>query len=212
MNPAVVAGAAGAGFLLGLFFERWVAVLLADGKPHRPVLLAGVNAALFALAASAAGSGARSLSGMLLFGLLLVASVTDLRQRIIPNPVVLAGLVAALTVEALARPIAPVQSLLGAVVAGGFLWILEAASGGGVGRGDVKLAAVMGLVLGPGPAVVALLLAFALGATGSALLLAVRRVGMLARIPFGPFLMAGGVVAFLAGAPLIHWYLAIIRA
>lgn len=212
MNLPLVAGAGGLGFGLGLVLDRWVDVLLVDGAPRHPVTLAGLNATLFALVASVTGPGARGVSGMLLSSLLLVAATTDLRQRIIPNPVVLAGLVAALTVEGLAQPIAPLASLLGAVVAGGFLWLLEAASRGGVGRGDVKLAAVMGLVLGPGPAVVALFLAFALGATGSALWLVARRMGALARIPFGPFLLAGGIVAFLAGSPLIHWYLGLVRA
>jgi leader peptidase (prepilin peptidase)/N-methyltransferase len=78
---------------------------------------------------------------------------------------------------------------------------------GGMGMGDVKLGAVMGLYLGRAVAA-ALLVGFAAGAlVGIALLV---RYGASARkraVPFGPFLALGGVVGLLVGDELVDWYL-----
>jgi len=77
----------------------------------------------------------------------------------------------------------------------------------GMGLGDVKLAATMGLFLGRdvGPAILVALLAGSLAG-----LAMIARDGAAARkraIPFGPFLALGGVVGLLAGGQLIDWYL-----
>jgi leader peptidase (prepilin peptidase)/N-methyltransferase len=95
-----------------------------------------------------------------------------------------------------------------AVAAGGLLFAAALAYPRGMGLGDVKLAAVMGLFLGRNvaPAILVALLA------GSAVGLAmIARHGAAARkqaIPFGPFLALGGITGLLAGDQLIDWYLA----
>ena len=74
--------------------------------------------------------------------------------------------------------------------------------------GDVKLAGVLGLFLGRSVAV-AILVAVLLGTVVGAAVIArlgVKR-GRGTAIPFGPFLALGGIVALLAGAPILHWYL-----
>jgi leader peptidase (prepilin peptidase)/N-methyltransferase len=76
-----------------------------------------------------------------------------------------------------------------------------------MGLGDVKLAAVMGLFLGRNvaPALIVALLAGSI--VGMAM---IARHGAQARkqaIPFGPYLALGGVVALLAGDPIVEWYL-----
>jgi leader peptidase (prepilin peptidase)/N-methyltransferase len=77
-----------------------------------------------------------------------------------------------------------------------------------MGMGDVKLAAVLGLFLG-GSVAVALFGALLLGTLVGGVIMA--RVGAAAgrktAVPFGPFLALGGVVAVLAGDPLISAYL-----
>ena len=88
-----------------------------------------------------------------------------------------------------------------------FLLVAALAYSGGMGMGDVKLGAVMGLYLGRAVAP-ALLVAFAVGAVvGVGLML---RHGAAARkqaVPFGPFLAIGGVVGLLAGDEILDWYL-----
>jgi leader peptidase (prepilin peptidase)/N-methyltransferase len=78
----------------------------------------------------------------------------------------------------------------------------------GMGMGDVKLAAVLGLFLGRTVAV-ALLAGVLAGTLAGAAVMA--RVGMekgrKTAVPFGPFLAFGGVLALFIGEPLMHWYL-----
>ena len=77
----------------------------------------------------------------------------------------------------------------------------------GMGLGDVKLAAVMGLFLGRSvaPAIFVALLAGSL--VGLALIARHGAAGRKMAIPFGPFLALGGVVGMLAGPGLIDLYL-----
>ena len=77
---------------------------------------------------------------------------------------------------------------------------------GGMGLGDVKLAALIGLVVGFPLVLLALFLSFVLGgAVGAAALLA-RRAGMKDALPFAPFLAAGAMVALLYGEEILRWY------
>jgi leader peptidase (prepilin peptidase) / N-methyltransferase len=78
----------------------------------------------------------------------------------------------------------------------------------GMGVGDIKLAAVLGLFLGRavGPAVFIALIS---GTLVGALIMARKGVveGRKTAVPFGPFLAFGGVVAFFAGDAMVDWYL-----
>jgi leader peptidase (prepilin peptidase)/N-methyltransferase len=100
------------------------------------------------------------------------------------------------------------EQLVAAAAAGGFLLVFALAYPRGMGMGDVKLAAVMGLYLGRSVAV-ALLVAVLLGTIVGVLMMARQGVkkGRKTAVPFGPFLAAGGVVALLAGPSIVHWYL-----
>jgi leader peptidase (prepilin peptidase)/N-methyltransferase len=93
-----------------------------------------------------------------------------------------------------------------ALGAGGALFLAALAYPGGMGMGDVKLAAAMGLFLGV-EVIPALLVALLAGsAVGIAMIV---REGAAARkkaIPFGPFLALGGVTGLLAGQALIDLY------
>ncbi len=104
-----------------------------------------------------------------------------------------------------------VEWVLGAVGAAGFLFLAALAYPGGMGMGDVKLALLIGALLGR-TTPVGILLALLLALGPSALLLA--RHGARARrlaIPFAPFLAAGAVVALFAGHPILHAYLGVMK-
>jgi leader peptidase (prepilin peptidase)/N-methyltransferase len=77
-----------------------------------------------------------------------------------------------------------------------------------MGIGDVKLAGLLGLFLGASVSVALLVAVLAGTLVGAAVMarVGVQR-GRKTAIPFGPFLALGGIVALLAGAPLVHWYL-----
>jgi leader peptidase (prepilin peptidase) / N-methyltransferase len=162
----------------------------------------GLLCALVALAADDVWLG-------LAFVLLLVpVTLIDLDHRIIPNRLMLIGAVVSPAILALTAPADLPEHLIAAAAAGGFLLIAAIAYPRGMGMGDVKLAAVMGLFLGRsvGPAMFVALIA---GTLVGALVIARKgaREGRKTAVPFGPFLAFGGLVGLLAGDAIVDWYL-----
>src|SRR5204863_7730526 len=145
--------------------------------------------------------------GLALCALLVVVTVTDLERRVIPNAVLLAGAIAAVAIAAATDPSSLAERGVSALAAGGFLLCVALAYPRGMGMGDVKLVAVMGLYLGRSVAP-AVLIGFAGGAIVGLVMIARR--GATARkqaIPVGPFLALGGVVALWSGDAIVDWYL-----
>lgn len=152
-----------------------------------------------------------------LTGALLTASLVDLKERIIPNEVVLATLALSLLLQLIAPNGTWPQALIGLGFGFGVLLLLALLYKGGMGFGDVKLMAAIGFVLtwksdvafGYYPTAVQLLISFILGGVISMGLIVTRKVGRKDAIPFGPFLAVGAIITMLWGAPLMHWYLGV---
>ncbi len=145
--------------------------------------------------------------GLALVTMLLTVTVTDLEHRIIPNKVVLPGAVVGAAIVAAIDPSDLAESAIAAAAAGGFLLLVVLVYPRGMGMGDVKLAAAMGIYLGRAVAP-ALLAGFAAGAIVGVAIMARR--GAAARkqaVPFGPFLALGGLVGLFAGDQIVDWYL-----
>ena len=145
--------------------------------------------------------------GLALCTLLVTITVTDLERRVIPNAVLLVGAATAVAIAAATDPGSLLERLAAAAAAGGFLFCAALAYPRGMGMGDVKLVAVMGLYLGRdvGPA---LLVGFGVGALVGLVMIA--RGGAAARkqaVPFGPFLALGGIVGLWYGDAIVDWYL-----
>jgi leader peptidase (prepilin peptidase)/N-methyltransferase len=145
--------------------------------------------------------------GLVFVAMLVAVTLTDLDERIIPNRVLAAGAIIGALLIVATDPSSLPERAISAAAAGGVLFVAALAYPKGMGLGDVKLAAAMGLFLGRNVAaalIIALLAGSAVGLT------IVAREGAAARkraIPFGPFLALGGVVALLAGDPMVEWYL-----
>jgi leader peptidase (prepilin peptidase)/N-methyltransferase len=145
--------------------------------------------------------------GLGLCALLVVVTLTDIERRLIPNAVLLVGAVVAVALAAVTDVASLPERFAAAAAAGGFLFCIALAHPRGMGMGDVKLAAVMGLFLGRSVAP-ALLVAFGAGALVGLAMMA--RKGTVARkqaVPFGPFLALGGIVALWWGDAIVDWYL-----
>jgi leader peptidase (prepilin peptidase) / N-methyltransferase len=145
--------------------------------------------------------------GLVLVTTLMAVTLTDLERRVIPNRILIVAAVLGAGIAAATDPGSLPERAIAAAAAGGLLFGAALAYPRGMGLGDVKLAAVMGLFLGRnvGPALLVALLAGSL--VGLAM---IAREGAAARkkaIPFGPFLALGGVVGLLAGDQLVNWYL-----
>jgi leader peptidase (prepilin peptidase)/N-methyltransferase len=140
------------------------------------------------------------------FCLALVAvSVTDLEHRLIPNRIVLPAAGLALVAQTALHP-SP-EWAIAAFGASTFLLAAALAYPAGMGMGDVKLALLLGAVLGR-TVPVALLLGM-IAALAPAIVLLVRH-GAEARkmgVPLGPFLAFGALVALFAGHPILQAYL-----
>jgi leader peptidase (prepilin peptidase) / N-methyltransferase len=145
--------------------------------------------------------------GLVFVTVLTAVTLTDLELRIIPNKILIVAALFAVAIVAAGDAGSLPERAIAAAVAGGLLFAAALAYPRGMGLGDVKLAATMGLYLGRnvGPALLVALLAGSL--VGLAL---IAREGAAARkraIPFGPFLALGGVVGLLAGDQIVDWYL-----
>jgi leader peptidase (prepilin peptidase)/N-methyltransferase len=146
--------------------------------------------------------------GLVLVGILVPIALIDLEYRIIPNAITLPAALAALAIGLATRPSGVSEQLIAGAAAGGFLLAFVLAYPRGMGMGDVKLAAVLGLFLGRSVAVALLVGVAAAMVVGVAIM---SRVGVAAgrktAVPFGPFLAFGGIVALLAGPQIVHWYM-----
>ena len=80
-----------------------------------------------------------------------------------------------------------------------------------MGFGDVKLAVLMGLLLGVYNVLVALFLAFFFGAIIGVILMVFERKSLKSEIPFGPFLIIGTFIAIFYGSQIIQWYTSLMQ-
>lgn len=146
--------------------------------------------------------------GLVLVAFLVPIALIDIDHRIIPNRLTLPAAVLAVVLGTALDPGGEVERLIAAAVAGGLLLLPSLLHPAGMGMGDAKLVAVLGLFLG-WAVIPAFFVAFATGTiVGIGVMI---RKGMAAgrktAVPFGPFLALGGVVGLLAGQQLIDLYL-----
>lgn len=162
------------------------------------------TALLFVGAVTRHGISALAISTAVLGSIAIVAAVIDLRTRTIPNVLVIAGTVLGLILLPFVPD--PLSRISAAFAASGFLLAVAIVSRGGMGAGDVKLAFVIGLLLGLRLVLVAMFAAFISGALAGVILIVLRRKSRKDLIPFGPFLAIGAFAAMFFGDAIIRWY------
>ncbi len=178
----------------------------------RPLALAVACAAVMAGFAARLGADPSLAAYAVLAAALVALSAVDLERLILPNRILYpaAGSVALLLLVA---SVADDRwgSMARAAAAGAAAFVaffaVHAAAPRGMGFGDVRLAGLVGLAggwLGLGHAFVAFLAAFVLGSVVGLVVMAVTGQGRRTRVPFGPFLAAGAVVAVVAGDPVVR--------
>jgi len=138
---------------------------------------------------------------------LVVISAIDIEHRIVPNRIVVPAAAVALVAQTLIYP--SLEWVLAALGASGFLLAAALAYPKGMGMGDVKLALLLGAMLGRN-VTVALMIGF-VAALVPAAILALRHGAKVRKIaiPFAPFLAFGAVVALFFGETILDWYLGI---
>jgi leader peptidase (prepilin peptidase) / N-methyltransferase len=196
--------------VVGAAAERVASVWPADEASRRPFGPRTIALAV-ASALAAAGIAARSelpwwatAAYLLMLGLLVVLTATDLEQRRLPH-LALDPLVVLVAAFVPFNPaVQPGDALIGAAAAVAFLGALALVVRGGLAMGDLYLVAPIGLALGWPVIFSSLFIGAFLAAGASVALLALRRVGMRSYIPFGPFLVGGAVITLLLDDRVLH--------
>jgi len=180
--------------------------------PRRVLLVEIGTGLLFGLVFWRFGLSLPALSTAIFGGVFIVILITDLEHGLILNKVVYPALGLALAGNLLATfftgtAVLPdiKQAAIGGGIALGLFLLVLIISRGGMGWGDVKMAALIGLVTGS-MVFIALLLAIITGAVVSILLLAFKVKKRKESIPFGPFLSVAAVATMLYGNYILTWY------
>lgn len=144
----------------------------------------------------------------------IALTLTDLDHKRIPDRILLPGIIGTavlLTAGSLGEgdPWAALRAVAGGAAYFALLLAIALVARGGFGFGDVKLGALLGMVLAHrswGVLLVGVFAAFALGGLAGLVLLAARRVRRKDAIPFGPAMVAGAALALAAGEAIVRWY------
>lgn len=168
------------------------------------------TAVLFLLQWRALGPQPLLAPRLLFTAAMIVLFAVDLRHRVLPNAVTLPGIAAGLFCAVFLEP-GWFDALLGAVAGGGALLAVAAGYSlvrgqEGLGRGDVKMLAMVGAFLGWRLAFVTLAWASLLGAAVGVGMVRFAGVGWRHPLPLGSFLALAAVAASLVGEPFLDWY------
>lgn len=182
-----------------------------------PAVELGNGLAYLALAATR-GPTVPTLVSMVLVTALVILSLIDLDHQILPNVITLPGI--ALGLAASFLPGSPVTPPVAAGAAlGGYLALLAVAKAyekvrgvEGLGQGDWKMVAMLGAFLGWQKMLLAVFLASVGGTAVGLALIAFRGRSFQHKLPLGTLLGAAGIVALLAGDPLLAWYRSLLEA
>jgi len=149
---------------------------------------------------------------------LIVIAIIDLNHQLILNKIVFPTAVVALIVNFSIPDLFSMHNLLFGLLGGafGFVFLGLAAifslvifKKEGMGMGDIKMAAMIGLMVGFPNVIVALFGGILLGGLTAIFLVIFKKKSRKDIIPFGDFLSAGTIITLLWGSQIIHWYLRI---
>jgi len=140
----------------------------------------------------------------LIVAALLICTATDLLRYRVPNAITYPGTLLALLAALVLSPETAdiLNALLAAALAGLFFFIMALATRGGIGLGDVKLAMLIGAVLGLQASYIALLLGVVAAGAVIFVLVLLRLIGRRQAIPYAPFLALAAVGVLLTQGPV----------
>ncbi len=171
-------------------------------------LVAGV---VFAGFAAQLGLGLPWLAACFFSMLLLALALIDAKTQLLPDDLTLlllwAGLLFSLFGVTVPLADAVVGAMAGYLTLWGIYWLFKLATGKeGMGYGDFKLLAALGAWLGWSMLPLVVLLSSLVGAVFGLLMVALRCHDRGQAMPFGPYLAAAGMIAFVWGKPIVAWY------
>ncbi|MCZ8533037.1 prepilin peptidase [Psychrobacillus psychrodurans] len=143
---------------------------------------------------------------LLFISLLVIITVSDIAYMLIPDKILVFFLIPLIVLRVFV-PLSPWwDSIIGAFVGFGVLFLIAVVSKGGMGGGDIKLFFVIGLVLGSIPTLLTLFLASIIGTVVGIISLRRTKQGRKTPIPFGPSIALAAIVSYFYGEMLVDWY------
>ncbi|RHW39483.1 prepilin peptidase [Lysinibacillus yapensis] len=165
-----------------------------------------VTGILFAFSVYHLGITVETAVALLFISLLMIIVVSDFAYMLIPDKVLLFFL-PLLIVGRIFSPLQPWwDSIVGAVVGFGILYLIAVVSRGGMGGGDIKLFFLIGLVLGTMNTLLTLFLASFIGMIAGIIVLKIRNQGRKTPVPFGPSIALAAIIVYFYGDSLLNWY------
>jgi len=152
---------------------------------------------------------------------LILIFVFDLKYYLIPDKITLPAIITLLIFQAVLLILKNNSNysllithyslfIFSAIIISGFFWLQYILSRGKwIGGGDIRLGFLMGLILGWPLGLVALSLAYILGAIAALPLLVLRKKTMKSEVPFGVFLTTATFIAMFWGNKILDWYLSL---
>ena len=180
--------------------------------PIRYLIVEIITAGVFVLAYNRFGLSLDALVFVSFLSIVIVITYIDIEHQIIPNGLLAIGLIPG--IYPLVRDgFNHVQQYLVGAFGLGLGFFLIGLLGNlvfrkeSLGMGDVKYAALIGLILGWQSGLVASAIAFISASVFFIILIPFGKVSFGQRVPFGPFLSLGAVLALFCGTNIINWYL-----
>ncbi|WP_427137096.1 prepilin peptidase [Psychrobacillus psychrodurans] len=165
-----------------------------------------VTGLLFAFAYYQLGFTLELAVALLFISLLVIITVSDIAYMLIPDKILIFFLIHLIVLRVFV-PLSPWwDSIIGAFVGFGVLFLIAVVSKGGMGGGDIKLFFVIGLVLGWIPTLLTLFLASIIGTVVGIISLRRTKQGRKTPIPFGPSIAIAAIISYFYGEMLVDWY------
>lgn len=180
--------------------------------PISPIypLMELITGILFAVTPFIVGWGFELLFSYVFISLLVIITVSDLAYMIIPDKILIIFASIFIVLQFIVGDRQWLDSLLGVIIGFGLLLMIALISKGGMGGGDIKLFALLGLILGVKLVILAFFFSVIYGALIGMLLMLLGIMKKRQPIPFGPFIAAGALTAYYFGEKIVQWYFGVL--
>ncbi|WP_221566265.1 A24 family peptidase [Alkalihalobacillus sp. TS-13] len=166
-----------------------------------------VTGVLFVFSFHQFGWSPMLIGSLILISMLMIIFVSDLFFMLIPNKILLV-FAPLIILYRLWIPTNPWwDAWVGSLIGFSLLLLIAVISKGGMGGGDIKLFALLGLVFGWKGILLVLFLASFIGSIVGLSLFAMKKVKRKQHVPFGPFIVVAAFVTLFWGEPILRWYL-----
>ena len=173
----------------------------------RYALVELLTANLFVWCFQIYGPSPEFVKAIILTSFFIVITFIDYDHQLILDKVLIYLSIAGVVINLWLGSVSPLDMIIASLLGGGLLLIIALVSRGGMGGGDIKFAAALGLCFGWQHLSLTLLLSFILGGIGGVLLIVCKIKSRKDFIPFGPFIALGALFSLLYGYSMIHWYI-----